>query len=80
MNTRGLVEIIVLDIGLQLGVITPPLFAMMVVMAVATTLMTGPLLSAIGRCFGQPSQRQEQDARPALPLKASIASKSAAVA
>jgi Kef-type K+ transport system membrane component KefB len=52
MNTRGLMEIIVLDLGLQLGVITPPLFAMMVVMAIATTLMTGPLLSAIGRIGG----------------------------
>ena len=49
MNTRGLMEIIVLDLGLQLGVITPPLFAMMVVMAIATTLMTGPLLTGIQR-------------------------------
>lgn len=53
MNTRGLVEIIVLDLGLQLGVITAPLFAMMVVMAIATTLMTGPMLSAIARWFGR---------------------------
>jgi Kef-type K+ transport system membrane component KefB len=53
MNTRGLVEIIVLDLGLQLGVITAPLFAMMVVMAIATTLMTGPMLSAIARWSGR---------------------------
>ena len=44
MNTRGLMELIVLNIGLELGVISPPLFAMMVLMALATTMMTGPLL------------------------------------
>lgn len=44
MNTRGLMELIVLNIGLELGIISPPLFAMMVVMALATTMMTGPLL------------------------------------
>jgi Kef-type K+ transport system membrane component KefB len=44
MNTRGLMELIVLHIGLQLKVISPPLFAMMVVMALATTMATTPLL------------------------------------
>lgn len=44
MNTRGLMELIVLNIGLDLGLITPRLFAMMVVMALATTLITTPLL------------------------------------
>ncbi|MFO0904885.1 MAG: cation:proton antiporter [Pirellulales bacterium] len=44
MNTRGLMELIVLDMGLQLGVISPQLFAMMVLMAIATTLGTPPLL------------------------------------
>ncbi len=44
MNTRGLVELIVLNIGLDLGVISPQLFAMMVVMALVTTLMTTPAL------------------------------------
>ncbi|MGC4004152.1 MAG: cation:proton antiporter [Pirellulales bacterium] len=44
MNTRGLMELIVLNVGLDLGVISPTLFAMMVVMALATTLMTAPLL------------------------------------
>ncbi len=43
MNTRGLVELIVLNIGLDLGIISPRLFAMMVIMAVITTLMTSPL-------------------------------------
>jgi len=45
MNTRGLVELIVLNIGLDLGVITPRLFTMLVVMAVVTTMMTSPILT-----------------------------------
>lgn len=44
MNTRGLMELIVLNIGLDLGVISPTLFAMMVIMALATTVMTSPIL------------------------------------
>ncbi len=48
MNTRGLVELIVLNIGLSLGVLTPSLFAMLVVMALVTTFMTGPLLGWVG--------------------------------
>jgi Kef-type K+ transport system membrane component KefB len=44
MNTRGLVELIVLNIGLDLKVISPRLFAMMVIMALVTTFMTGPIL------------------------------------
>lgn len=44
MNTRGLMELVVLNIGLDIGVIPPQLFAMMVIMAVAATLMTTPLL------------------------------------
>jgi Kef-type K+ transport system membrane component KefB len=47
MNTRGLVELIVLNIGLDLGVITPRLFAMLVIMALVTTLMTSPILHAL---------------------------------
>jgi Kef-type K+ transport system membrane component KefB len=44
MNTRGLMELVVLNIGLELGVISPTLFAMMVIMALATTLATTPVL------------------------------------
>lgn len=47
MNTRGLMELIVLNIGLELGVISPKLFAMMVIMALVTTLATTPILSQI---------------------------------
>lgn len=44
MNTRGLTELIVLNIGLNLGVISPLLFTMLVIMALVTTFMTSPLL------------------------------------
>lgn len=47
MNTRGLMELVVLNIGLDLGVISPTLFAMMVVMAVTTTMATTPLLALL---------------------------------
>jgi Kef-type K+ transport system membrane component KefB len=47
MNTRGLMEVIVLNVGLDLGVISPTLFTMLVVMAIVTTLMTVPLLKVV---------------------------------
>lgn len=49
MNTRGLVELIVLNIGLDLQVISPTLFTMLVIMALVTTFMTSPVLSLITR-------------------------------
>jgi len=47
MNTRGLMELIVLNIGLDLGVISPALFTMMVIMALATTMMATPLVDLL---------------------------------
>jgi Kef-type K+ transport system membrane component KefB len=47
MNTRGLMELIVLNLGLDLGVISPQLFAMLVIMAVVTTFATTPILDAL---------------------------------
>jgi Kef-type K+ transport system membrane component KefB len=47
MNTRGLMELIVLNIGLDLGVLTPEVFTMMVIMALVTTFMTGPILNLV---------------------------------
>jgi Kef-type K+ transport system membrane component KefB len=44
MNTRGLMELVILNIGLDIGVISPALFSMMVLMALVTTFMTTPLL------------------------------------
>ncbi|HEX6718412.1 MAG TPA: cation:proton antiporter [Pyrinomonadaceae bacterium] len=45
MNTRGLVELVVLNIGYDLGILSGRIFAMMVLMALVTTFMTGPLLA-----------------------------------
>jgi Kef-type K+ transport system membrane component KefB len=47
LNTRGLVELIALNVGLDLGILSPALFSMMVLMALTTTLMTVPLLRRI---------------------------------
>lgn len=49
LNTRGLIELVVLNIGLDIGVISPALFAMLVLMALLTTFMTTPLLDWICR-------------------------------
>lgn len=51
MNTRGLMELVVLNIGYDLGVLSPQIFAMMVIMALFTTFMTGPALNVINRVF-----------------------------
>jgi Kef-type K+ transport system membrane component KefB len=48
MNTRGLMELVILNVGLDLGVLSPALFAIFVLMALLTTLMTSPLLSTLG--------------------------------
>ena len=53
LNTRGLVELVVLNIGLESGLLPLPMFAMLVVMALGTTAMTSPLL----RWLGYPSDR-----------------------
>jgi Kef-type K+ transport system membrane component KefB len=44
LNTRGLVELIVLNVGLDLGILSPALFSMLVIMALVTTVMTTPVL------------------------------------
>jgi Kef-type K+ transport system membrane component KefB len=51
MNTRGLMELVVLNIGLDLKVLTPEVFTMMVIMALVTTSMTGPALNLINFIF-----------------------------
>jgi len=48
MNTRGLIELIVLNIGFELGVLSPTIFAMLVIMAVVTTMMASPFLLLLG--------------------------------
>ena len=49
MNTRGLMELIALNIGYDLGILSPRIFAMLVVMAIVTTALTGPLLNVADR-------------------------------
>jgi len=51
MNTRGLMELVVLNIGFELGVLSPKVFTMMVIMALVTTFMTGPALDLINFIF-----------------------------
>ncbi len=47
MNTRGLIELIVLNIGYELGILSLQIFSMLVLMAIVTTMMTGPLLDLL---------------------------------
>lgn len=56
MNTRGLTEIVILTVGLQLGILDGELFSLMVVMALVTTVMAGPVLALI-----YPRRRVERD-------------------
>jgi Kef-type K+ transport system membrane component KefB len=51
MNARGLMELILLNIGLERGIITPAFFTVMVIMALATTLMTAPVFERVSRSF-----------------------------
>ena len=51
MNTRGLMELIVLNIGYEMGILPPSIFVMLVIMALITTFMTTPALSVINRFF-----------------------------
>jgi Kef-type K+ transport system membrane component KefB len=75
MNTRGLMELVILDIGLDIKVISPALFSMMVVMALVTTFMATPLLDWIcpNRILEDGSARipaQESPVRPLAPRSA----------
>jgi len=69
MNTRGLTELIVLNIGLALGMISPALFTMLVVMALVTTFMTGPALRLIDprRELSEPPEAELRRATRVLP-------------
>jgi Kef-type K+ transport system membrane component KefB len=63
MNTRGLTELVILSVGLELGLLTPTVFTIMVIMALATTLMATPLLRLVGHGHGRP-----RPGRPDRPL------------
>jgi Kef-type K+ transport system membrane component KefB len=51
MNTRGLMELVVLSIGYEMKILPPPIFVMLVIMTLVTTFMTTPLVSFIDLCF-----------------------------
>lgn len=56
MNARGLIELILLNIGLQAGIITPTLFTILVIVAVVTTLMTSPIFELVYGRRRQPAE------------------------
>lgn len=60
MNTRGLMELIVLNIGYDLGVLSAEIFTMMVIMALVTTFMTGPALNVIDFIFRKSTANRPQ--------------------
>ncbi len=60
MNTRGLMQLIVLNIGYDLGILSPQIFAMMVLMALVTTFMTGPALDLINWMIPDKSDIRER--------------------
>lgn len=67
MNTRGLTELIILGVGLQIGLLDDTLYSLMVAMAVATTAMTGPLMSLVyTRPVELPGDTAATDPVPAL--------------
>jgi len=59
MNTRGLMELIVLNIGYEMGILPPPIFVMLVIMALVTTFMTSPSLSIINKLFPEKNVEEE---------------------
>jgi Kef-type K+ transport system membrane component KefB len=67
MNTRGLMELVILNIGLDIGVISPALFSMMVIMALVTTFMTTPVLALICPKEFMARESERTVARPANP-------------
>jgi Kef-type K+ transport system membrane component KefB len=74
MNTRGLTELIVLNLALEKGVISDALFAMLVIMALVTTFMAGPLLRLLDpeNTYGAPVAEELREPRPATAPERSI--------
>jgi Kef-type K+ transport system membrane component KefB len=72
MNTRGLMELIVLNIGYDLGVLSTEIFSMMVIMALATTFMTGPALDLIGYIYNRKKNYIPEEIRQVSKFKVLI--------
>jgi Kef-type K+ transport system membrane component KefB len=75
MNTRGLIELVVLNIGLEIGVLSPTVFTMMVLMALTTTFTTTPLLDRIY----PPALRQADSTHAPIPVPTLSPKETAAV-
>ena len=67
MNTRGLMELVVLTIGYEMGILTPSVFVILVLMTLVTTFMTTPLVSFIKFCYRAHDKLMEQKER--MPLE-----------
>jgi Kef-type K+ transport system membrane component KefB len=66
MNTRGLMELIVLNIGYEMGILSPSIFVMLVIMALFTTFMTTPAMSLIERIYPIRNIAEERNRQQAL--------------
>jgi Kef-type K+ transport system membrane component KefB len=67
MNSRGLMELIIINIGLQKGIIGPTLFSMMVLMAIVTTMMAGPLFELFyGKSARASGELDALNAKPSI--------------
>ena len=73
MNTRGLMELVVLNIGYDLGILTPEIFSMMVIMALVTTFMTGPSLNLINKLFAKQHSATQTEIRQVSKYKVLVA-------
>jgi len=63
MNARGLIELIALNLGLDLGILSPKVFTMLVIMALVTTFATGPVIARLG--YGRRAEKPAPAATPA---------------
>jgi Kef-type K+ transport system membrane component KefB len=71
MNARGLMELIIINIGLQRGIISPGLFATLVIMAIVTTLMASPIFDRlVGKGFTAEPLPYDSGHDPAASLQA----------
>lgn len=66
MNTRGLMELVVLTIGYEMNILSPPIFVVLVIMTLVTTFMTTPLVSFIRYCYRKRDKVMEEKMRPSL--------------
>ncbi|GHT29479.1 cation/H(+) antiporter [Bacteroidia bacterium] len=66
MNTRGLMELVVLTIGYDMNILSPPIFVMLVIMTLVTTFMTAPLIALIKFCFRKHNKLEMEKLHPQI--------------